>query len=113
VSWTLADGRFILGLGQDVVAALLDQSTAESLGSTPAFADALASAGGPATTGFAYFDLRAIRAAAELAMPASEQSVYDADVQPYLLPFDRLVVVYGASGSTKTFRAIISVSNPQ
>ncbi len=113
VSWTLADGRFILGLGQDVVAALLDQSTAQSLGSTPAFADALASAGGPATTGFAYFDLRAIRAAAESAMPASEQSAYDANVQPYLLPFDRLVVVYGASGSTKTFRAIISVSNPQ
>jgi len=113
LSWTLSNGRFILGLGQDEVAALLDQASAQSLGATPAFTDALASAGGPATTGFAYVDLRALRAAAESAMPATERSAYDASVRPYLLPFDRLMVVNSANGSATISRAIITVSNPQ
>jgi hypothetical protein len=120
ISWALADGgdpklggRFILALGPDAVAALLDQQPAQSLGSTPAFTDALASAGGPSTTGFSYFDLRAIRAAVESVMPAGEKPAYESDVRPYLLPFDRLVTVNGVSGSTVTSRAIIAVGNPQ
>ncbi len=112
VSWTLADGRFILGVGADTVTSLLDQSTAQSLGATPAFTQALTSAGGPSTTGFAYVDLRALRAAAEAAIPASEQANYDANVKPYLLPFDRLVAVNGVSGSANTSRTIITVGNP-
>ena len=112
IGWTLADGRFILGLGADTVTSLLDQSTAQSLGATPAFTQALASAGGPSTSGFAYVDLRALRAAAESAMPSSERANYDANVRPYLLPFDRLVSVAGVSGSSMTSRTIITVSKP-
>ncbi len=119
IGWAIADGgdpklggRFILGLGPDTVTSLLDQSTAQSLGATPAFSQALASAGGPSTTGFAYVDLRALRGAAESAMPSSERANYDANVKPYLLPFDRLVTVNGVSGSTMTSRTIVTVGKP-
>ena len=113
ISWTLSDGRFFLGLGPSVVRSFLDLPAGQSLGTTPAFSAALASAGGPSTGGFAYLDLRAIRATAEAVIPSADRSSYEADVRPYLLPFDRLVVVNGLEGSTTTTRAIITVSNPQ
>ena len=113
ISWTLSDGRFVLGLGPGVVRSFLDLPAGQSLGTTPAFSAALASAGGPSTGGFAYLDLRAIRATAEAVIPSADRSSYEANIRPYLLPFDRLVVVNGLEGSTTTTRAIITVSNPQ
>jgi hypothetical protein len=113
ISWTLSDGRFVLGLGPSVVRSFLDLPSGQSLGATPSFTAALASAGGPATGGFAYLDLRAIRATAEALIPSADRSGYEANIRPYLLPFDRLVVVNGLEGSTTTTRAIITVSNPQ
>ena len=113
ISWTLADGRFVLGMGPDVVRNFLDLPAGQSLGTTPAFSAALASAGGPSTGGFAYLDLRAIRATAESVIPPADRSNYEANIRPYLLPFDRLVAVNGVEGSTITTRAIVTVSNPQ
>ena len=113
ISWTLSDGRFVLGLGPGVVERFLDLPVDQSLGETPAFGEALAAAGGPRTTGFTYLDLRAIRAAAETLVPSAERSSYESNVRPYLLPFDRLVAVNGLDGSTATMHAIVTVSNPQ
>ena len=113
ISWTLSDGRFVLGLGPGVVERFLDLPLDQSLGATPAFSQALAVAGGPRSTGFTYLDLRAIRAAAETLVPSAERSSYDSNVRPYLLPFDRLVAVGGLDGSTATVRAVVTVSNPQ
>ncbi len=113
ISWTLSDGRFVLGLGPSVVRSFLDLPAGRSLGTTPAFSAALASAGGPSTAGLAYLDLRAIRAMAESVIPSADRSNYEADIRPYLLPFDRLVAVNGVEGSTITTRAIVTVSNPQ
>ena len=113
ISWTLSDGRFVLGLGPNVVRGFLDLPAGQSLGTTPAFGAALASAGGPSTGGFAYLDLRAIRATAESVIPSADRSNYEANIRPYLLPFDRLVAATGMEGSTITTRAIVTVSNPQ
>jgi hypothetical protein len=111
VSWGLDGGRFFAGTGAEVVKGLMDQAPGGSLGTNPSFQAALGAAGGPATTGFAYFDLQGIRSVAETLLPSADRPSYTA-LRPYLLPFERLVVVRGANGSTVTTRAILTIGNP-
>ncbi|MGC8633937.1 MAG: DUF3352 domain-containing protein [Candidatus Limnocylindrales bacterium] len=111
ISWALYGGRFFVGTGHAVVEGLMDQAPGASLGASPVFQAALGAAGGPATTGFAYLDLRGMRSVAESLLPSASQPAYTA-VRPYLLPFDRLVVVRGVNGSTVTTQAILTIGNP-
>jgi hypothetical protein len=111
VSWTLSGGVFVLSLSPGAVARVLDLQTAQSLGATPAFRDALAAVGGPSVTSIAYVDLRATRAAVEAT--AGLPSTYATDVKPYLLPFDRFVAAGTVQDGTPAIRAVITVSNPQ
>lgn len=111
VSWTLSGGVFVLALSPGAVARVLDLQSAQSLGATPAFRDALAAAGGPSVTSIAYVDLRATRATAEAA--AGLPSTYATDVKPYLLPLDRFVAAGTVQDGVPVIRAVVTVSNPQ
>jgi len=84
---------FILGVGDAFVKAVLDTTSATSLASDGRYSAALSAAGGPTDSSVVYADLTAIRGLVEAQIPAAEKASYTSDVQPYLVPFDRLVSV--------------------
>jgi hypothetical protein len=110
LAWTLVGNRFILGLGPDVVASVLDVPAGAALVDDARFRDLLSAAGGPATAGFVYVDVAAIRSLVESSalMPA-ERERYETDVRPYLEPVDRLMVASGRDGDASTTRLVITV----
>lgn len=112
VSYAVAGGRFILGVGPDFVPQALDLQAPDSLARAAGFSDTLAAAGGPDSSGFVYLDVRSIREAVEAAIPSGKRADYDMNTRPYLAPFDRVVALNGTSGSTQFARMIVTVSTP-
>jgi hypothetical protein len=112
VSFAVAGGRFILGVGPDFVPEVLDLQASDSLARAPGFSDALKAAGGPDSAGLLYLDVRSIRAAVEAAIPPAQRDAYDTNTRPYLAPIDRVVGLIGANGSTLFTRIVVTVSTP-
>jgi hypothetical protein len=112
VSYAVAGGMFILGVGPDFVPQALDLQAPDSLARAAGFSDTLAAAGGPDSSGFVYLDVRSIREAVEAAIPSGKRADYDMNTRPYLAPFDRVLALNGTSGSTQFARMIVTVSTP-
>lgn len=91
---------FVVGVGDAFVKTVLDTTSATSLASDGRYSAALATAGGPTDSSVVYADLTAIRGLVEAQLPASAKASYSSDVQPYVIPFDRLISVrVDAAGS--------------
>ncbi len=84
---------FVVGVGDAFVKTVLDTTSATSLASDGRYSAALAAAGGPTDSGVVYADLTALRGLVEAQLPASAKASYTSDVQPYVIPFDRLISV--------------------
>jgi hypothetical protein len=110
ISWAVDRGRVLVGLTPAFVKAILDTPAGEGLGDDPAFQAKLAQAGGPATAGLAYVDLRGLldladRAAGTLAGGLAGGT---AAVEPYLDVLDSIVAVRGRDGDTPTMRIVLT-----
>ena len=110
ISWALDRGRVVVGLTPAFVKAILDTPAGEGLGDDPAFQANLAEAGGPATAGLAYLDLRGLldlagRSGGTL---AGGLAVGTAAVEPYLDVLDSVVAVRGNDGDTPTIRIVLT-----
>ena len=103
---TYQRGVFVLGT-LDFVKAVVDTQAAASLASAPRYTAAIARAGG-AGVSEVWLDAAALRTGIEALLPANARATYLADVQPYLAPFDVIVMV-GHGGDPETIRLLLTV----
>jgi hypothetical protein len=112
VSFTVSDGLFVLGLGESSVRAVLSVTPETALASDAGY-EATMSAAGPSTNaGSAYVDLRGLREAAEALIPADQRSRYEAEIRPWLLPFDQIGAVTYQDGTASVASTVITTSQP-
>ncbi len=93
ISYAFKGQVFVLGVGDAFVKAVLDTTDANSLASDGRYSAALSAAGGPTDSGVVYADVTGIRGLVEAQLPADQKAKYTSDVQPYLVPFDRVISV--------------------
>jgi hypothetical protein len=110
ISWALDRGRVVIGLTPAFVKAILDTPAGEGLGDDPTFQANLAEAGGPATAGLAYVDLRGLLdlAGRSGGTVAGGVAGGTAAVEPYLDVLDSVVAVRGNDGDTPTIRIVLT-----
>ncbi len=110
ISWALDRGRVVIGLTPAFVKAILDTPSGEGLGDDPAFQANLAEAGGPATAGLAYLDLRRLLDLAGRSGGTLDGGLAGgtAAVEPYLDVLDSVVAVRGNDGDTPTIRIVLT-----
>jgi hypothetical protein len=108
LSWTVHDGRFVLGTS-DFVRDVVERDPADGLASTEAYRTALDAAGGASNAGTLYVDVASIVAAAERAMPDESRAHYEREIRPYLAPLDRLIAVAGMDAEELTTRTLLFV----
>jgi hypothetical protein len=110
ISWALDRGRVVVGLTPEFVKTILDTPAGEGLGDDPAFQAKLARAGGPATAGLAYIDLRGLLGLADGAAGSipGDMAGRMAAFEPYLDVLDSIVAVRGRDGDTPTIRIVLT-----
>jgi hypothetical protein len=108
LSYTVKDGRFVLGVG-DFVKGVLERPEGDSLAADGAYSTALEAAGGATNGGVMYLDIGALRAAIERLMPEDQRAPYETDVRPNLEPLDRLVGVTTVQDGTLVVRYLLFV----
>jgi len=86
--YAVLDNRVVIGTGDTFVARVLDTSLGDSLGQDARFSAALQSVGGTPNRGIFWLDLAGIRAAVEPLLPAEARAMYEAEVRPWVAPFD-------------------------
>lgn len=112
VQVTVTEDRALIGLGEAFVGRVLELDAGDSLASEPRYADAIAEMGPVSNAGVAWLDLAGARAALEEALgPMLEtfdpEGAYESEVQPWLLPLDRLVTVTVLDGDTLVQRSAL------
>ncbi len=105
VSVALSDGHIYIG-GGDFVTTALNLTPADSLAGSDGYTSAIAAAGNPNSVQL-YVDLSGARQAIETMMPADTN--YTTNIQPYLVPFDRLVVGASQNGTTASSQMVLFV----
>ena len=110
ISWALDRDRLVVGLTPAFVKAILDTPAGEGLGDDPAFQAKLAQAGGPATAGLAYIDLRGLLGLVDGAAGSipGDMAGRMAAFEPYLDVLDSIVAVRGRDGDTPTIRIVLT-----
>jgi hypothetical protein len=104
VTIAVGGGHLYIGLG-NFAATALARTQADSLAGNPRYSSAISAAGAGATT--VYADIAALRTDVEKAMPSNP--AYTTNIQPYLAPFDRLVVTSSGDSSTLTAHLLLFV----
>jgi hypothetical protein len=114
VQVTVTDERAIIGLGETFVGRVLQIEAANSLAAEPRFADAMAELGPTSNAGVAWLDLAGTREAIEAAMGPmlglpDPDGAYETEIQPWLLPLDRLVTVTVLDGEILVQRSALLI----
>ena len=114
VEYALTADRAIIGFGDQFVRRALALAEADALASQPRYADAIADLGGSENAGVVWFDLAGAREAIETALrPMIEagdpDGIYASQIQPWLLPLDRIVSVTRLEGDVLIQRAALLV----
>jgi hypothetical protein len=107
LSFTFTDGLLVLGM-DDFVRGVLDADPAAGLASNEGYRAALVAAGAD-NAGVGYVDLAVLRGHLEGMMGRRDRAAYDRDLQPYLAPFDRLMVVTVVEGGELVSRTLVYV----
>ena len=107
LSFTFTDGLLVLGM-DDFVRGVLDADPAAGLASNEGYRAALAAAGAD-NAGVGYVDLAVLRGHLEGMIGRRDRAAYDRDLQPYLAPFDRLMVVTVVEGGELVSRTLVYV----
>lgn len=101
--------RGVMAIGTlDFVKAVVDTTEATSLASVQRYTAAIARAGGDGT-GELFVDIAGLRDRVVALLPAEAKAQYDAEVAPYLAPFDTATVVARAGGANDTVRFVVTV----
>jgi hypothetical protein len=110
----ISDARVVIGIGERFVPAVLALDPTESLGADERYAATVADLGGDDNVATAWVDLTGIREAVEtsltdLGLLEAAGFDYEADVQPWLLPLDRVGSVTRLEGDILIQRAVLIV----
>ena len=106
LSYTVHDGRLLMGT-DDFVAAALDRTEADSLGGSAGFRNALEQAG-EANGGFFYFNIGELRQLVEHHVPASERTEM-AELWPFFERFSHLISTVSSDGDEIVTRLLLFV----
>lgn len=110
LAYAVVDEVVVLGIGTEFVTGVLDVRGGQaSLAASERFAADLARAGAQ-HAGLTWLDVRAIRELVESLAPADERAEYDADVRPYLAPFDTIIITNTLGEPLDTGTMIVRVS---
>jgi len=114
VQVTVTDDRALIGLGETFVSRVLQLEAADSLAAEPRFADAIAALGPTANAGVAWLDLAGTREAVEAALgpmlgSLDPDGAYESEIQPWLLPLDRMVTVTVLDGEVLVQRSALLI----
>jgi len=112
VEYALTDDRAVIGIGDAFVRRVLALDAADALAAQPRYSEAIAEFGGSENAGVAWLDLSGVRQAVETALgPMIEagdpDGMYATEIQPWLLPLDRLVSVTRVDGDVLTQRGAL------
>lgn len=105
-SYTVHEGRLLMGT-DDFVTSALDQSEADSLGSSPGFRHALEQAG-ETNGGFFYLNVGELRQMVEHNVPASERTEM-AELWPFFERFSQLLGTVSSDGDELVTRLLLFV----
>ncbi len=105
ISVAVGGGHLYLGDG-DFTAAAVSRAATDSLSSNQRYSSAL-SAAGNLNGALVYVDIDGIRQRVEALMPANPD--YTTNVQPYLKPFDRLIIGANDDAGTQTGHILVFV----
>lgn len=114
VQYTVTEDRALIGFGDGFVPRVLELDEADSLAEQPRFADTVAELGGSSNVGTTWMDIRGTRTALEKTLlPLAEAfggvADYEAQVQPWLEPLDRLAGVARIEDGYLVTRAVLLV----
>jgi hypothetical protein len=90
----------------DFVKSVLDTTAGGGLAAQPGYSRAIDLAGGAGVMD-AYVNITGLREGLEGLIPAAERARYDADVKPFLEPFDALAAVDKTGAGTRTSRMVL------
>ncbi len=110
LAYALTDQVVVIGVGPGFVRHVLDTTAATSLGSTERFKSASNRAG--QGSGVGYVDITAIRGLLEAALAENapaDLAAYEAEIKPFLEPFDVLVATTKLDGNLTHATTIITV----
>lgn len=110
MAWAVTDQVVVIGVGDAFVKSVLDTTAGTSLASNARFSALVDRVGDHA--GLGYLDLTAIREMIEAAVPAAQRGRYDADVKPYVVPFDALVAATRTGSDVDSGRLIVTIRQP-
>jgi Protein of unknown function (DUF3352) len=110
-SWTVAGDLFVAGAGPAFVQVVLDTKPGATLADSSRFA-AMAGRVASSNHAFAWLDVAAFRDLAVAKMTAAERTRYQADLAPYLAPFDGAVGAATHDGSLERAQGILIVTRP-
>lgn len=109
--YAATDKVVVLTLDPSFAKAVVDASQGgDSLAKNARFSSLLGQAGA-SNAGMLWLDITATRELAEGMLPAAQRTQYDADVRPYLLPFDALVSATVVDGDLLRGTMILSVNH--
>jgi Protein of unknown function (DUF3352) len=113
VEFTVTDDRALVGIGEGFVERVLTLDGG-SLADEPRYTEAIAEFGGASNAGSAWIDLAGIRTAAQEALGPMLDDIegsgsYEAELQPWLLPLDRVVQVSTVEGELVVQRFVLLV----
>lgn len=105
--------RVLVGVGERFVPRVLELDPADSLAQNERFAAAIDELGGTTNAGTLWFDLRGTREAVEAAVPAEMLSGsgfvdYEADIKPWLVPFNYVANVTRVEGDLVVSHSVVT-----
>ncbi len=112
VEYALTDDRAVIGIGDAFVRRVLSLDAADALAAQPRYSEAITEFGGSENAAVAWLDLSGVREAVEAALgPMIEagdpDGMYATEIQPWLLPLDRLVSVTRVEGDVMIQRGAL------
>jgi Protein of unknown function (DUF3352) len=114
VQYAMTDEHVLIGIGDGFVARSLGLEPADALAAIPRFSETIAELGGTENAGMAWWDVTGTRVAVEGALQPmlpfiDPDGMYEATVQPWLVPFDRLALVARLEGDLVIQRGALFV----
>ncbi|HEX2843724.1 MAG TPA: DUF3352 domain-containing protein, partial [Candidatus Limnocylindria bacterium] len=112
IQYTVTDDRALIGIGETFVTRVLELDANASLATNPRFTDAIDELGGATNAGATWLDLAGTRQAIMSAVTdwigvMDPEGTFEREVEPWLLPLDRMVTVTVLDGDLLVSRSAL------
>lgn len=108
LAYSVSDDVVVIGSSVDFVKHVLDTDAGSSIATDAGFKNAVGRVGND-VTGLTFLDITSIRTLVEGTMSGTDLTKYQADVQPYLEPFDAFSATTTVGGDLDSITTVITV----